>query len=51
LFGIEPPDWSEKKPDLDLVQRTQRADATDIDDEEMEDIEHEDEDEAEGEDR
>jgi putative DNA methylase len=52
LFDITPPDWTEKKPDLDLVQRMQRSDETETDDE-KDDIEvedEEDEDEAEDED-
>ena len=44
LFDITAPDWTEKKPDLDLVQRMQRSAEPDADDE-IEDMETEDEDE------
>jgi putative DNA methylase len=52
LFDIVPPDWTEKKPDLDLVQRMHALahDAEkNIETKEVEDLEDEDQDQDEDE--
>ena len=49
LFDITPPDWTERKPDLDLVQRMQAHPSETAMDDEIEEIEVDDEDPAEDE--